>query len=156
MRLRSLSLLSACLLLASAAAVSPSSARDTNHDLRQQVMAAERAFAATMKTRDFAGFTRFLAQEAVFLSPQGTLRGKAAIVRAWRPHYDKPQAPFSWEPEQVEVVDSGTLAYSGGPVFDAHGQRIGRFNSIWRLKAPGQWEVVFDRGSDFAPTAPRR
>jgi len=156
MRLRSLYLLSACLLLASATAVSPSSARDTNHDLRQQVMAVERAFAATMKTRDFAGFTRFLAQEAVFLSPQGTLRGKAAIVRAWRPYYDKPQAPFSWEPEQVEVVDSGTLAYSGGPVFDASGQRIGRFNSIWRLKAPGQWEVVFDRGSDFAPTAPRR
>lgn len=156
MRLRSLSLLSACLVLAVAANMSPTSARDSSADLRKQVMDAERAFAATMKTRDFAAFTRFLADEAIFLSPQGNLRGKQAIVRSWRAYYDKPQAPFSWEPEEVEVVESGTLAYSGGPVYDASGKRIGRFNSIWRLKAPGQWEVVFDRGSDFAPPPPRK
>jgi hypothetical protein len=43
-------------------------------------------------------------------------------------------------------VDSGTLAYSGGPVYDASGKRVGRFNSIWRLEAPGRWKIVFDRG----------
>jgi hypothetical protein len=47
----------------------------------------------------------------------------------------------------VEVVDSGTLAYSGGPVYDPSGKVVGRFNSIWRLEAPGTWRVVFDRGS---------
>ena len=147
MRLRLLSVLSACLMLLAGAA----GARESNGDLKKQVIDAERGFAATMKARDIDGFARFLADEAIFLSAQGNLRGKAAIVKGWRPFYAGPQAPFTWEPEEVEVVDSGTLAYSGGPVFDAAGKRIGRFNSIWRLRAPGQWEVVFDRGSDFGP-----
>ncbi|MCD2516548.1 nuclear transport factor 2 family protein [Massilia sp. G4R7] len=155
MRLRSLSLLAACLMLAATANV-PTSARDSNQDLRRQVMDAERAFAATMKARDFDAFIRYVADEAIFLSPQGKLRGKQAIARGWRPYYDKPQAPFSWEPEEVEVVASGTLAYSGGPIYDPSGRRIGRFNSIWRLEAPGQWKVVFDRGSDFAPPPARK
>lgn len=29
------------------------------------------------------------------------------------------EAPFSWEPAQVEVLDSGTLALSSGPVCPA-------------------------------------
>jgi ketosteroid isomerase-like protein len=151
MRMRVLSLLSASLLLAAAAASTGSYARESNGDLKKQVMEAERAFAATMKARDFEAFSRFIADEAIFLAPEGPLRGKQAIIRGWRQYYDKPQAPFAWAPEEVEVVDSGTLAYSGGPIYNAAGQRIGRFNSIWRLKAPGQWEVVFDRGSDFGP-----
>lgn len=152
MRLRSLSLLAACLMLAAAAG----NARDSNQDLRKQVMDAERAFAATMKARDFEAFTRFVADEAIFFSPQGKLRGKLAIAKGWRPYYDKPQAPFSWEPEEVEVLESGTLAYSGGPIYDPSGRKIGRFNSIWRLEAPGQWKVVFDRGSDFVPPPPKK
>jgi hypothetical protein len=44
------------------------------------------------------------------------------------------------------VVDSGTLAYSGGPVHGAAGKPISRFNAIWRLEAPRTWRIVFDRG----------
>lgn len=152
MRLRLLSVFSACLMLLAATAAG---ARESNGELKKQVMDAERAFAATMKARDIDGFARFLADEAIFLSAQGNMRGKSAVVKGWRPFYAGAQPPFSWEPEEVEVVESGTLAYSGGPVFDAAGKRIGRFNSIWRLKAPGQWEVVFDRGSDFG-SSPRK
>jgi ketosteroid isomerase-like protein len=126
-----------------------SAARPSNADLKKQVADTERAFAATMKARDHAAFTSFLADEAVFFSgsgPGSVLRGREAVANAWRKFYEGAQAPFSWEPEEVEVVDSGTLAYSGGPVFDATGKRVGRFNSIWRLEAPGRWRVVFDRG----------
>jgi ketosteroid isomerase-like protein len=126
-----------------------SAARPSNADLKKQVADTERAFAATMKARDHAAFTSFLADEAVFFSgsgPGSVLRGREAVANAWRKFYEGAQAPFSWEPEEVEVVDSGTLAYSGGPVFDASGKRVGRFNSIWRLEAPGRWRVVFDRG----------
>lgn len=123
-------------------------ARPTAADLKRQVADTERAFAATMKARDHAAFTRFLADEAIFFSGAKALRGRDAIAAAWRPYYDGPQAPFSWEPEQVEVVESGTLAYSGGPVYDAGGKRIGHFNSIWRLEAPGRWKIVFDRGDE--------
>lgn len=121
-------------------------ARDSRAELAKQVADTERAFAATMKARDLAAFSRFVADEAVFFSGPTPLRGRAAIREAWRKYYEGADAPFSWEPEQVEVVESGTLAYSGGPVHDASGKLIGRFNSIWRLEAPGQWKIVFDRG----------
>jgi ketosteroid isomerase-like protein len=131
------------LMLALAGAARPSHA-----DLKQQVLEAERAFAATMKARDHAAFMRFLDKEAVFFSGATVLRGREAIARAWHPYYVGDQPPFSWAPDNVEVVDSGTLAYSGGPVYDPSGRRIGRFNSIWRLEAPGKWKVVFDRGDE--------
>jgi ketosteroid isomerase-like protein len=131
-------------------------ARPSNAELRKQVADTERAFAATMKARDHAGFASFLSDEAVFFSgPGSVLRGRAAVVEAWRKYYDGAQAPFSWEPEEVEVVQSGTLAYSGGPVYDAAGRRIGRFNSIWRLEAPGRWKIVFDRGEQPCNCKPK-
>ena len=129
----------AMLVLASAARLSPA-------DLRKQVADTERAFAATMTARDHAAFASYLAEEAVFMSGGATLRGRAAIAQAWSRFYAGDTAPFSWEPDQVEVVDSGTLAYSGGPVRDPDGKVIGRYNSIWRLEAPGRWKIVFDRG----------
>ena len=151
MRLSSLSLIVVCLVAAAAAG----RARVTNVDLRGQVMAHERAFAATMAARDFEGFGRYLSQEAIFMEGTGAQRGKVAVLTAWRRHYDGRQAPFSWEPEQVEVVESGTLAYSSGPIRDAQGRRIGSYNSVWRLEAPGRWAVVFDRGCDCRQSPPR-
>lgn len=117
-------------------------------DLREQVVKAEREFAATMARRDFEGFQAYLSREAVFMSPDGALRGKEAVAGGWRAYFDKPAAPFSWSPSDVEVLASGTLAFSSGPVFDAAGKQVGRFNSVWRLEGPGTWRVVFDRGCD--------
>jgi hypothetical protein len=47
----------------------------------------------------------------------------------------------------VEVLESGRLAISSGPVFDPSGQKVGRFNSIWRKDEDDTWRVVFDKGS---------
>jgi len=123
-------------------------ARVAPGDLRQQVFKAEREFAATMARRDFEAFADHLSREAVFMGPGGATRGKEAVGAAWRGYFDKAQAPFSWAPDEVEVLASGTLAYSSGPVKDAAGRQIGRFNSVWRLEGPGTWRVVFDRGCD--------
>ena len=67
------------------------------------------------------------------------------------PYFATPEAPFSWEPDQVEVLESGTLALSTGPVRDPAGVVIARFNSIWRLEAANRWRVVFDKGSPPSP-----
>ena len=120
----------------------------TQDELRQRVMETERAFAASMKARDFEAFGGFLSKEAVFMGPGGAKRGRDAVTQAWRGYFDGPTAPFSWAPDDVQVLDSGTLAYSSGPVLDASGKQIGRFNSVWRLEGPGTWKVVFDRGCD--------
>lgn len=114
--------------------------------LAAQVMAAERAFARSMAERNPAAFAACLSEQAVFFGRQSVLRGKAAVVQGWQPFFEGATAPFSWEPDAVEVLADGTLALSTGPVRNPQGQPIARFNSIWRQEAPGQWRVVFDKG----------
>ncbi len=116
--------------------------------IREQVMAAERAFAQSMADRDQSKFSRFISAEAVFAEGSAPLRGKSRIVDAWSKYFKTPQAPFSWEPSQVEVLQSGTLALSSGPVKDPSGKLIGTFTSIWRLEAGHTWRIVFDKGND--------
>jgi ketosteroid isomerase-like protein len=116
--------------------------------LRQQVAATERAFSKTMADRDLTAFGRFISEEAVFVSGAKTLRGRQQVIDGWRKLYEGPSAPFSWEPETVEVLASGRLALSSGPVQDAAGKLIGRFTSIWRLEAPSTWRIVFDSGCE--------
>ena len=122
----------------------------SNPELQTQVRERERAFAKTMADRDHAGFVAFLADETVFFG-RGVLRGKKAVADSWKAFYDGPKAPFSWEPDAVEVLDSGRLALSSGPVHDPDGKRVGTFNSVWRLEPDGQWRIVFDKGCPPCP-----
>jgi ketosteroid isomerase-like protein len=117
-------------------------------ELHRQVMETERAFAKTMADRDSAAFASFVSDEAVFFSGPSPLRGKKQVTGWWKRYYEKKEAPFSWEPEQVEVLDSGLLALSTGPVYDRKGMKIATFTSIWRLEGPGVWRIVFDKGNE--------
>lgn len=121
-------------------------AQNAAPDLARQVVAAESSFAATLAHRDAKAFAAFVAPDAVFFGDSGAMRGKAAVVEGWRSLFAGPSAPFSWKPEVVEVLPSGTLAWSSGPVQDSTGRRIGTFNSIWRREADGKWLVIFDKG----------
>jgi ketosteroid isomerase-like protein len=126
-------------------------ARPDVTELQQQVTATERAFAKTMADRDHAAFASFLSEETVFFSGPKPLHGKQAVAAWWKRFYEKPQAPFSWEPQEVEVLESGALALSTGPVRDPQGKVIATFTSIWRLEAPGTWRIIFDKGNDVCP-----
>ena len=121
--------------------------------LREQVFTAERAFAKTMADRNFKAFATYIAEDTVWFSGPAPLRGRQAVLDAWKRFYDKPQAPFSWEPDQVEVLVSGTLAHSSGPVRDPQGKVVGRFNTVWHQEAPGVWRVVFDKGEGVCDCA---
>jgi ketosteroid isomerase-like protein len=114
---------------------------------RRQVWDAETAFAATMARRDHEAFQSFLSKDAIFMTGSSPLRGKAAVAEGWARYFEGPDAPFRWEPDAVEVLGSGDLALSTGPVHAPQGEVIGRFNSIWRLEGD-TWRVVFDKGED--------
>jgi ketosteroid isomerase-like protein len=126
-------------------AVRPGAAAD-RVELTRQVREVETAFAKTMADRDWAAFKARIAEEAVFFGRRGVLRGRNAVADGWKPYFEGNEAPFSWMPEQVEVLESGTLALSSGPVLDPEGKRTGTFQSIWRLEADGCWRIVFDKG----------
>ena len=105
-------------------ACSPSSPQPSPASLEQQVRDTERAFARTMAARDHAAFVSFLSAETVFFSGDKPLRGRQQVADWWKRYYEKPDAPFSWEPADVQVLDSGTLALSSGPVKDPAGKGV--------------------------------
>ena len=113
----------------------------------EEVKAREIAFAKTMADRDLDAFLTFVSPEAVFFNGNEPLRGRDAVAEAWAPFFEGETSPFSWHPDVTEVLESGRLALSSGPVLAASGEEVGRFNSIWRKDADGQWRVVFDKGS---------
>lgn len=116
--------------------------------LAEQVRAAETAFAATMAARDFQAFGEWIADDATFVNGGRPLRGKTAILAHWERFFRQPQAPFAWKPAIIEVLASGRLAYSEGPVTLADGKLIARYASTWRRDDDGRWRVVIDNGHD--------
>ena len=149
--LRALASAAACAVLLAACAAQPP--RASNAELQKQVADTERAFAKSMADRDFAAFTSLLAQDTVFFTGPKPLRGKDAVAAFWKRFYEKPEPPFAWEPETVEVLDAGDLALSTGPVRNAAGKLIATFTSIWRQESPGVWRIVFDKGNEACDCA---
>jgi ketosteroid isomerase-like protein len=134
--------------------VAPGLRAQASDSLARQVLESERAFAATMAARDLRAFGTFVSDEALFYGGAGVLRGREAVVAGWTRFFQGAAAPFSWEPATVDVLDSGTLALSSGPVRDPTGRQIGTFNSIWRREADGRWRVVFDKGGEVCNCTP--
>jgi ketosteroid isomerase-like protein len=134
---------------ASALAIAACGAPSQQIDLaarQAEVPARETSFAKSMADRDLAAFTSFISPEAVFVGVGGTTRGPKEIAAAWKRFFEGPDAPFSWKPETVEIISSGTLGLSSGPVFDPKGERIGTYNSTWRRDPDGVWRIIFDNG----------
>ena len=137
-------ILRSVVILALVCATTPAQAQRSL--VAQQVFAAESLFAATMANRDSIGFATFVAPDAIFFGGRQPSRGRAEVVASWRGFFVGSAAPFSWRPQTVEVLETGNLALSSGPVFDPTGKQVSTFNSIWRRDADGKWRVVFDKG----------
>lgn len=118
----------------------------------EQVRAAEMAFAKAMADRDFAAFMSHVSPSAVFFGGKTVEHGPAEIGAAWRPLFNDFEAPFAWAPDAIEVLGSGDLALSTGPVV-IKGMVVGRYNSIWRLEGLNTWHIVFDKGESLCEPA---
>jgi ketosteroid isomerase-like protein len=121
----------------------------------QQVADTERAFAQTLANRDLKAFIGFLSQDAVFFSGNNVEHGPAEIANVWAPFFSNPHAPFSWQPDHVEVTPDGRLALSTGPVMQDD-RVVGRFNSVWRREEGNTWRIVFDKGEPVCGVPPDR
>lgn len=120
----------------------PAVADSPAQTLTDSLAQVERDFARAFAERDLERFASFLADDAVFLDPDGTaLRGKAAIVEGWQDYFTG-DPPFSWYPTLSEV--SGDLGLSQGPVLSPKGDWLVNFSSVWRRQDDGTWKIVFD------------
>ena len=122
--------------------------------------AAENAFAASVREKNREHFAAAVADDAIFVSGNDVLRGKAAIVEAWAALFAPDAPPMDWHAEIAEVQDGGALGLTRGPWTiagkDKDGKpapRSGTFNSVWRRQADGSWKVIFDAGCPPCPCA---
>jgi ketosteroid isomerase-like protein len=136
-----------------AAVANPEAAGVATAAAVKQVIATEQAFAKTMANRDFKAFVTYLSPDAIFFSGSSVKHGPAEVAVQWQPYFEARKAPFTWAPDHVEVLASGKLALSTGPVY-VDGKIIGRFNSIWRLEDENVWRIVFDKGEAVCSSKP--
>lgn len=113
--------------------------------LEAELRAAETAFARTMADRDHEAFKAMLADDVIFIDEASRLDGRDAVAAGWAAFFTGDDPLFSWEPEIVAVVSNGDLGLTSGPVFNAAGERVATFNSVWR-RGPDGWRIVLDRG----------
>jgi len=144
----------AALYLLNACATGGAPPRASAVGAEEAVRSTELAFAKAMADRDFAAFESHLSQDAVFFDARHIQHGAAEVAAAWKPLFSGPKPPFSWSPDHVEVLPSGDLALSTGPVI-VDDKVAGRFNSIWRLEAPHTWRIVFDKGESVCTDSKR-
>lgn len=129
-------------------------AEAADRDLAAEVKAAEKAFAKTMADRNIQAFAGYISDEGVFFGAKGPIRGREAVVTVWKRFFEGADAPFSWDPETAEVLPSGNLGLTSGPVHDPKGELIGTFTTVWRLETDGKWRVIFDKGCDVCKPVP--
>ena len=143
-RVRSMAYLITALSMLSGCVSGGATRRDSGRGA-EEVRSTELKFAKAMADRDFGSFVSHLSKEAVFFDERNVRRGATEVAAAWKPLFKGSKAPFSWAPDQVEVLASGDLALSTGPV-TVNDKVVARFNSVWRLEAPHTWRIVFDKG----------
>lgn len=67
--------------------------------------------------------------------------GRPAIAAA---HAEDPLGVFSWTPVISRAAASGDLAFTVGWVFNAAGQTLGKYFSVWQKQNTGEWLYVVD------------
>ena len=144
------------LAVACALALAAPSATSAAADDAAAIVAAERAFAASVRSlgvRD--GFLDWLSQTGIVFRP-GPVIGRTVYEkqpRGWN-------GLLAWNPVRAAISADGKLGWSTGPwtwrtdstarKADAHGEYL----SVWRRTAEGRWKVALDCGiSHAAPAA---
>lgn len=104
------------------------------------------------KGEDVEKILSYWADDAiVMLAGQPPSKGKAAIAQMIQDSYKMPGFRISWQPQSVEISESGDMGYmientqvsfsdSTGKVVTIHNKAV----SIWRRQANGTWKNAVD------------
>ena len=114
----------------------------------------EARFAKDVLERGGAAFADWFAEDGVALgNGQAPAVGKVAIAKsaAWDPKVYQ----LTWTPTDATMGPSGDIGYTWGHFEghskDANGNPVtttGRYITIWRKQADGNWKVVLDAGAN--------
>jgi uncharacterized protein (TIGR02246 family) len=118
----------------------------------EKVMQTSREWAKVAATGDAEKTLSYWADDAVVMVPgQPVLNGKKEIRQMVEGSFKMPGFKIAWQPQNVQVSQSGDLAYlvekSQITVTDSSGKVITqRYNgvTIWRKVPDGSWKNVAD------------
>ena len=105
----------------------------------EQVIAAERAFAAETEARGFKrGFLAYVAPDGFLFQP-GPVPARPGLEAL--PEEPPPGPPLSWWPQFAGVSLSGDLGFTtGGATIPV------RYFTVWQRQADGSWRWIYDAG----------
>lgn len=123
---------------------------------RCAVWQRELSFAAAVEKHDAAAFAEHIDNDAVFAAntahPQ---RGRAEIVKQWKPLLDGKSLRVRWYPAWVVQAGDPSVVLSSGPALLENlapnaKQRytLIAFSTVWHRGSDGVWRVMFDGGDD--------
>jgi ketosteroid isomerase-like protein len=114
----------------------------------------EARFAKDVLARGGAAFADWFAEDGVALGNAAMpLIGKVAIQKS--ANWDPKVYQLIWTPTDATMGPSGDMGYTWGH-FEGHSKDVngnpvtttGRYMTIWRKGADGQWKVVLDAGAN--------
>jgi uncharacterized protein (TIGR02246 family) len=118
----------------------------------EKVMQLSKEWSQVASTRDIEKTVSYWADDAYMVSAgQPPLKGKQAIRQMVEESFRIPGFRISWQPQSVEVSESGDMAYlienSQVSFTDSTGKPV-TLNSnaitIWRKQADGSWKNAVD------------
>jgi uncharacterized protein (TIGR02246 family) len=149
----------AILVLAGCSTQPPAPQIDLTNE-RTALMDADQAWSATVN--DVDKFLSFFADDAAFL-PSGMpiAQGQDAIRAAATQILALPGFSLSWKASKADVSSTADLGYTIGTyeltVNSAEGKpetTVGKYCTVWKKQADGQWKVVADCFNADGPPMP--
>ena len=125
------------------------SAADTKA-IEQVLRDLDDQWSAAAGVKDFEKIVSFYSNDAVVMPPNAPrATTKEAIRTIWKDLLT--DASISWKTKEVEVAQSGDLAYSSGTyevtLNDPTGTPVkdrGKYLEVWKKQADGTWKCVMD------------
>lgn len=164
--LRPAGIIASALLLLSGCATAQNAAAIQSTAL-EELFAVDRAFSARSgEIGAGAAFVEFASEEVrAFPGGRVPLKGKEALAE-WTGGWS-PERAIAWEPEEAFVSASGDFGYTWGYATftrpneddgDEDGGKTvthGKYVTIWRREADGEWKWIADLGNSAPPPEER-
>jgi ketosteroid isomerase-like protein len=119
-----------------------------------ELMEADRAFAAETAARGADGWAAWFAEDGRMYRERGYVDGRDAIRDAMAPAFADSLHRLRWAPDTAIVAASGDIGYTLGHwetvLTTAVGDSVlgrGSYVTIWRRQADGTWKATVDIGN---------
>jgi ketosteroid isomerase-like protein len=126
---------------------------------REELAAADRAFADATSERGVDGWVEYFAEDGSMVTEGGMVTGPDSIRALMGPAFGDTNYTLTWDPVEADVSAARDLGYTrgrylsqrrldGGLVVNSRGTYV----TIWKRQDDRSWKVVLDIGTPDGPS----